>query len=812
MYLSNEEVGLLDTAVKYFEVGFRSYIAEVIIKQYDTEEKYRTAVNSKKNTFSGGSFIMSGRISSILTSLAKEKEIKKIYKLLRETYDICQNNRRVDIKAEKADAFLIVSELLSITYVFCAELFSDMIHKFASREEYMYLAEQYRIVRNNLAHPEASISDANFKEIDKFITLLADYIDDKYFWLASKDELKKTLDGLSISINNSLRIINNLSTLPRQKSKFVCRKKEINILKTYLVGNELGFGRMHYILITGFGGMGKTALITETIMQLIRDYNNKILRENRWFDFILFLSAKEEVLDIDNSNGKINNYKLKSQISSLNDIRQEIKKYLGTDELMNCDRKGLIILDNFETLNQKEKEKINNYIIYESNNNIQYVITSRNEEHIDTNYQLQIKTFNEIDGCDFINNYLEENVLSIVLTEENKKRLVSLSKGNTLVLVLSLHRLNQGVDISVIERELSSIGSETVMNIVNFMSKNSFDEIFSHFKESGDEVERILQIIVMYDEPIDKYSLMKLSCTDMNLIDQVVNALTAGLILEEHREEVQINDFAKTYLLMKFKPNKIEYISKRQLIQEYKRDLTMKKTKLLDCRTRNPQIDNILMEWQPNNIIDELAILEAFEAYIYFKVGAVANRRRKPDKNYNLKQVNKYFLKIEETSTHPYIYAQKARILLPLLRFKTDDKEAIKECLEDSFEKTIISVETQYINIKGTVSYASILRELGRFYLKESTKIDYNKSANYSEKSKEIYEKIGRKDRYYFFTLRNLAKSYMGLYKNTKIKEYNNAALDLWNEILKETELEFRYLKIEAAGAAERCRKNMQAL
>ena len=119
------------------------------------------------------------------------------------------------------------------------------------------------------------------------------------------------------------------------------------------------------------------------------------------------------MLDIDDTNGKINNYRLRSQISTLEDIKQEIRKYLGTDDLIEYNKKGLIVIDNFETLTQEEKEKINNYIIYESNNSIQYVLTSRNEEHIDTNYQLKLKTFNEIEGCDFINKYLEENALTI---------------------------------------------------------------------------------------------------------------------------------------------------------------------------------------------------------------------------------------------------------------------------------------------------------------------------------------------------------------------------------------------------------------
>lgn len=797
MYLSNEEVKLLDSAVKYFEVGFRSYIAETIINKYSTIDEYSCAVKNKKYSFNGSSVILSGRISALLDNLAQESQIKKIYKLLCETKEVCNNGGTVALKTEKKNAFLVVSELIAITYVFCAELFSEMTLKFASREEYIYLAEQFRTIRNNLSHPEASFSDKDYLEINKFINILVEFIDDKFFWFCSKNVLNKELDELSISINNATRIINNLPMMPKLKSRFVCRTKEINTLKMYLTGNEAGIGRMHYTLVSGFGGMGKTSLVIEVIMQIFKDYNNKELSENRWFDFILFFTAKEEILDIDEYSGKINNYKLKSQITSLEDIKREIKKYLGTDDLVGYDKKGLIVIDNFETLPQEEKIKIDQFITYESKHEIQYVITSRNDEHINTNYQLQIRTFSENDGCEFIDRYLEENALLISLNIENKKKLVELCKGNTLVLVLSLHRLMQGVGIAIIEKELSSIGSETVNNIVGFMSKNAFDEIFGQFKEQREEVEKLLQVMVMYEEPIDKYSLMVLSHTDMLLVDNVVHALTTGLILEEKQEEIQINAFAKTYLLIKFRPNKIEYISKQDEISLYKRELTMKRQKLIDCRKRHQQIDNILNEWQPNNLIDELAILEAFEAYNKFNVRKVNYRKKSSYKKINLTQVNEFFDEIEKTSTHPYIYAQKARILLALSKINKVDKAEIEGCLKDSFEKTILSVETQYVNIKGTISYASILRELGKFYLDTSQQTDYNKSANYSEKAKEIYEKVGKEDRYYYFTLRNLAKAYMGLFKNTNVTEYILEALKLWNTIKERSKKHLTILETE---------------
>ena len=88
MYLSNEETSLLTDAVKYFEVGFRSYIAETILNKYNTIDSYRNAVNGKRNSHVSSSIILNGIIKSLLDNLAQEQEIKKIYKLLKKFQNI----------------------------------------------------------------------------------------------------------------------------------------------------------------------------------------------------------------------------------------------------------------------------------------------------------------------------------------------------------------------------------------------------------------------------------------------------------------------------------------------------------------------------------------------------------------------------------------------------------------------------------------------------------------------------------------------------------------------------------------------------
>lgn len=158
MYLSKEEIRLLDDIIKYFEVGFRTYIAENIISKYPTKELYENAIQTKKINYKGEDIILSGKISSNLEQLSKSAKVNSIYALLTETKDVCDNKSDLKIKEEKSNCFLIISELISLTYIFGTDVFSDLLQAFKTREEYMYLAEEYRVVRNNIEHPGANIS------------------------------------------------------------------------------------------------------------------------------------------------------------------------------------------------------------------------------------------------------------------------------------------------------------------------------------------------------------------------------------------------------------------------------------------------------------------------------------------------------------------------------------------------------------------------------------------------------------------------------------------------------------------------------
>ena len=190
MYLSKEEIRLLDDVIKYFEVGFRTYIAEKIVLKFPTKELYESAIQTKKINYKGEDIILSGKISSNLEQLSKSAKVNSIYTLLVETKVVCDNKIDLQIKEEKSNAFLVISELISLTYIFGTDVFSDLLQAFKTREEYMYLAEEYRVVRNNIEHPGANISTFFYHEMNRFIVKALKCIDDDFFlvWFKRRAE------------------------------------------------------------------------------------------------------------------------------------------------------------------------------------------------------------------------------------------------------------------------------------------------------------------------------------------------------------------------------------------------------------------------------------------------------------------------------------------------------------------------------------------------------------------------------------------------------------------------------------------------
>lgn len=130
------------------------------------------------------------------------------------------------------------------------------------------------------------------------------------------------------------------------------------------------------------------------------------------------------------------------------------------------------------------------------------------------------------------------------------EQLLESTKGNTLVLVLSLRRLSRKIaTIEGITSDLSAL--PTVSNIVNefstiplngydiiseFMFKNTFDELEKTFKEHADLLFSLLKIFAVYpNQEIDIYTICMLSDLSYININPYINLLCQYLILEKWR-------------------------------------------------------------------------------------------------------------------------------------------------------------------------------------------------------------------------------------------------------------------------------------
>ncbi len=146
--------------------------------------------------------------------------------------------------------------------------------------------------------------------------------------------------------------------LPRYTDVFVGRQKEIARCLEALSPDDRGWG----VAIDGIGGMGKTALALEVAHRA---------RKEALFDAYLFASAKTTWLSPEGVRQET------LTLSSLDSFCREFAKGLGLAEIVNMNdatarrgalldalrgRRALLIWDNLETLNTKEREMIAEFL------------------------------------------------------------------------------------------------------------------------------------------------------------------------------------------------------------------------------------------------------------------------------------------------------------------------------------------------------------------------------------------------------------------------------------------------------------------
>lgn len=768
MYLSTNNNFKLDRIVKGFEVAYRSEIVEVLINKFPTLNEFSIAINQLPSKFENNPVILSRKWKGKAEKIARE--IGAHYKKIQDCYNDFLVKNYVDTNVP------YVSEIIDYVNLLFNDCFTYLFGGFESIEVFLDNSAKFQNVRNALSHPaSAKIKVQDSLDVISFIEHIAKNIKDEKFWFLAKKEIEDSIGDLKETINDFSLKVHNLNEISFPHNKIVYRDRELQMLKNDILGEKGSYRKSGSFVIYGYGGVGKTALVIEFLSQIIKDSGDKNIPTP--YDFILFFSAKEEVLTITQTTGEVNIDTIKKQISSFNDFKVNLDSILlnvGISDIN--DSKGLVVVDNFETLQPNDKETFINFIKHTSRS-IQFILTSRNEEPCEN--KLHLQEFKDIsNGVEFLNQYIEANNIQFTsfVGPKEKRDIAELSKGNTLIIVLAIQQLATGDAASSIIGMLKSVESSNMEKIADFMYKNTIQSTIKELENEGKNPSIVLKVLSLYGQSIDLYSLSALTDLTIFEVEKICLLFTSRLALEKTGELFQPNEFANRFILHKYLPN---YTLRKELlnrIHEMKERIRKQAEKLELDKKKDPSLKSIMDDWKPTQIIDKISIAESHSL-----MSKVARKLAQPHNS--LDRILNDLEQIEKRSTHPYIKMQKARVLTrayELLHDEAKKKEIAAEIIK-VYDDVIMSVKYYYQFIIKTKSFASINWKFGLVYVNMFN--DLNSGARYLEDSVAIFRIINKKDKTYYFVLSDLSGIYYKLYLKTNNEEYLQEIHSIYREI-----------------------------
>ncbi len=776
MYLSNKQHSKLRTVVMDFEIPYRAYVSTEILNAYPTAIAFTDAIASKIGL--EDQYIGFNSFSSEFGKIKANSE--KIYSLLKEV----KSSIGKTIQEEEI-SIPFVSQINTLLLIF-NELFRTYIDRFYDLNSFWEKAKKFHYVRNKLSHPGCKTLEKNDMEIViEFINISNQFLkkqDGEFYWLETAEGIEKQLVALETMPFEIPIEINNFGEMPFSETKLVRREKEIDELKKFIYGKVGALRKKNSYCLFGYGGVGKTVLVLETIKSVVRDVIDETTINGYRPSFILFFSAKKVELSISSTSGVIEEVKIKNAFSDCDTLKKAIYSYLEISDFSNFEKHGLIVIDNFETLTNEERNKIREFIEYESPSQIQYIITSRNEEMFDERKYLS--GFNDMEGCSqFISEYLEENGLNLQLSKEEMKNLLDITKGNTLVLVLSIKRLEQKFDtirgltadlsrvatVKKIGHELQSLPANGYEIISEYMFKNTFEEVEKVFEESAATMYALLKILAVYPSNfVDIYTLGMLSKCSYQEIEPILTMLCKYLIIEKKNNEYGLNEFAEKYIIFRFLPDKESYLILSNEIASSTRQIKTELRNLQDQIENNKGLRNIISDWAINTEGDRIAAAKIYKLYGETRIdcnkGGFFVRTA-------YEQVIKTFAEIERSTMHPYVKYQKARILRMLSDTKSLEEDLASE-IKNAYQECIWIIKTNilYSAIRRTKTYASILWLFGmQLQSLEEDRLDVSK---YFEESYEVFNDLKIRDDEFYQCVSYMGRNYLEIYKETKIVAY----------------------------------------
>lgn len=766
MYISVERSYELDKVVKGNEVALRSFIANVLCSQFPDKLAFKSALQSINIT---EDIIYSRRfMGKIKGFICKSDTIFEV---------ITDINKAASSRVYDNDV-LYISEIIDLLLIFFNSHFSDksIANKFTSIEEFHYCCSLYHKVRNDLSHPGSRpINEQDANKVLYFIDNLINTLPDDFFWFQSKSDIKDNINKYHNMLLKKPLVFSNLNYINSNHKRLLCRDNIIADLYESLLGNDTRKRLAGSVVLYGYGGVGKTAITSEFLYRIERDKLDGAYQD---IDFLLFFSSKDEYLKENKTTGQLYLDSVKPEFSTCEELVSLICNSLGIErssDLIEVTHRGIIAIDNLENIDPKERKEIIN-LIKSLPRNFQFIVTSRNEEACEEKFHIEEFTDDNI-GKTFIADMIEVEGLNINLPEDKISLILGASKGNALIIVQILNIINRGVSsFNEIISDLNSMKSKNTEMIANFMYKNTFDSALRYLEKAGFPITLLLQIISLYDEKIELYSISKLTKLGVSDTEHVCHYLLERLILKKSGEYYELNDFAKKFVFIKLMPDRFQHANLIDKIATHKNRMTKKLKNLESTVGKNKVLHDIVAEWQPNNYIDKIVIAELFSLY-----GEAIKHVGK--RNYI--EFEKCLNEFDEhtfITNHPYVPLQKARLLKEgLKKLDIDESKTILQ-IESLYEESLASIEYDYRNLIGTSPHSSLLMFFGIFLSQQMKQ--YSRSIRYLEDSRKY--RRDNIDKGWFITSNYLSVALQHKFEETNDTAYNDQLRKVYKSVIKQ--------------------------
>lgn len=772
MYISVTQSHRLDTIVKDFEVAFRSFISDVLVSKFATAATLSLALSKVSIT---GEIIYSRKFQAKIKGLSKDSSKVHLTALA------CQQS----ITSRKFDYDVpYVSELIDIMLIFFNEIYSheNIAKGFSSIEEFHYCSTLYHTVRNNLSHPASRpITELDAAKVAYFVNNISDAIDERYFWYRTKAEIAGEIDSLQRMEKVVPLRAENLSNAVHSHKQLVCRDEEIAKLYAAIIGCGAQMRLAGSVALYGYGGVGKTAITTEFLLRVMRDKKDGKCED---IEFILFYSSKDEVLRTKASTGELYIDAATRQFETKDELLKLICNNLSIYSIADISSyvRGIIVIDNIENIVHEEKLKIL-ALIKSLPRTVQFIVTSRSEESCEE--KVHVEEFTEENfGNQFILDLNEAEGFNLVLTSPMTRQILSVSKGNALIILQILNNLSKNLlGFSEMMSSLDSLKSKNSEIIASFMYKNTFDRALLDLAAKGYPATKVIQIISLYNEPIELYSISKLANIAVASAESLCNLLLERLILTKTSEYYELNEFAKRFVFIKLLPDKVALQQIRESIHTHKRRMTEKLTSLEQSLARTPHLRGIVSDWQPRNYIDKIVIAELLTLYL------TADSKAKQK---NEREFLKCLIELKDHSfitNHPFVAYQTARMLkLQLQNFRPADGGILLE-IEAAYEEAIESIEFNCRYLMHSSAHTSLLMHYGVFLAADRNQHD--RAIRYLEECKKDAD--ANIDITWFTCCNYLSKCYRKIYETTKLAPYKSNLKRLVKEVFSKGALASKY-------------------